>query len=440
MRSTREEEPARWLGVSVSDRYAEEPAPLVVCGLELAGDHVKPHFWRWEWDPPGAALDLDVALDEVRDARAVVMDGPQGLARSGRQGRRCEDLKQADQRTPATLPEPVEGQEGRARSSVELCRALYGQGVRVSPSGQRGGVNEIIPDVLWRELTAAAPDDAEIGADVMLEVLASQGVDVAPLREMAHDEPRETGAASDFAEASSDESSAPARLKRSLNACLAALVAVAADGAARGLMVRPYGDNVSLGGDGWLREGPVLGLILHKWRLDALAAALAPEPDEAAPDEGADEEAPPDGGPAPMAPAGPRVPAPVVAPRERPRPDDPKAMARAEALLSDLAARLRGGQPTVVTYLSAFEQLFPDKARRQRRWDPAFIDDVLGAAMNTEAATVRGLGDVRLDSFIVDSQFFRPGNVHWSTAGYTRDAWMSVLGLAEVLGLEEHDG
>jgi hypothetical protein len=416
MRSTRKDEPARWLGVSISDRYAEAPAPVTICGLDLAGDHVKPHFWSWEWDPPGEPLALDVVLEEIRDAQAVVVDGPQGLARSGRQGRRCEGLKEATERTPASLPAAEEGPGGYTRSAVELAKAMYDLGVRISPNGQRFGVNEIIPEVLWRELAPALADDEELDDDARVHILNSLSVDPDPIRNSKFD------------------------LRPSLNACLAALVAVAADGAARGLMVRPYGDNVSLGGDGWLREGPVLGLILHKWRLDAVAAALTPELEGAALADALEETPPADGGRAPMAPAGPRVPVPVVAPRERPRPDDAKAMTRAEALLEDLSARLRGGRPTVVTYLGAFERLFPHKARRARRWDPAFIDDVLGAAMNTSTAAARGLGEVRLDSFIVDSQFLRPGNVHWGTAAYGRDDWMSVLGLAEVLDAGEDAG
>jgi hypothetical protein len=71
-----------YLGVDVTDRFLDAPRPMDVCGLEISGGRLIPHFWTWSWAPSGT-VDVTPLLPEMAESAAVLLDGPQGLARVG---------------------------------------------------------------------------------------------------------------------------------------------------------------------------------------------------------------------------------------------------------------------------------------------------------------------------------------------------------------------
>ena len=46
---------------------------------------------------------------------------------------------------------------------------------------------------------------------------------------------------------------------------------------------------------------------------------------------------------------------------------------------------------------------------------------------------LKGLGEVKLDCFIVGSKTGRPGGGHWATVRYNESDWVRVLGGASLL-------
>lgn len=78
-----------YLGVDVTDRFSNEARQMDVCGLESKGDNLVAHFWTWCWGPSDP-IGVSAILPEVREARAVMIDGPQGLAQIGRSLRSSE--------------------------------------------------------------------------------------------------------------------------------------------------------------------------------------------------------------------------------------------------------------------------------------------------------------------------------------------------------------
>jgi len=421
MQSTRSGEPARWLGVGLADRYAPELAPSAVCGLDPGEGGLVARFWGWTWDPPAAPLDVDPLQDEVRAARCVLLDGPQGLARAGRSARACEDAFRTPGRTPDHLPPPDLPLAGKLRSSVELFAAFFAARVRVSPVSVVGGLGEVFSGAFWRGLERFGLDPlpeaaSEAGRRVRRALLEALGV-CFPSPDLP----------------SSGQ----------LDACLAALTAAAADSAVRGVYARARGDGVFRTEDGFLREGPIVELAVQGFRADACREAFfalttppEPAPDAVEPVEPAGPESPPSPAPAVVAETVPVAATPTIVPGPTPAPAavpaaDPALVARAEALLDLLVTRYQR-RPLVVTYPAAYSLLFPGSVRAATRWSPDLAQQVIAVASATTRREVPVLGSVALDTFIVDSTFKVPGRSHWKAGGYTVEQWRACFGLPEV--------
>lgn len=66
--------------------------------------------------------------------------------------------------------------------------------------------------------------------------------------------------------------------------------------------------------------------------------------------------------------------------------------------------------------------------------DPSdYAKKVLSVATITPPAELAGLGEVRLDAFIVRSNTSLPGDGHWESAAYIREDWERVLGTASII-------
>jgi len=428
MRTTRTGDPARWLGVDLSDRHADGQKPNAVCGLDpVAGGGLAVRFWTWEWDPGEADPDVAPLLDEVRAARCVLLDGPQGLARAGRDVRACEGAFRTPGRTPDHLPGADVFMGGYLRSSVELFAAFFHAKIRVSPVSMTGGVGEVFPGAFWRDLErfgiGPLPDKRRRdGRAARRAILGALGLAFASVDLPTDDQ---------------------------LDAAVAALTAAAADGGARGLYARARGDGLFRTDDGLLREGPIVELCLQGWRAtaarEAVEALAAPAPTPAAPARGAGAPGAVDA-PVPRPAVEPVVPeAAAVGPAvaswapSGPSPTvatgpDPAALRRAEALLDLLHGRFVSRRPVVVTYAAAYTLLFPDQARAVSRWSPALAAEVVRAASATGRRDLPGLGPVALDAFVVDSTFQVPGRGHWAVAPYTAADWRACFGVPEVAG------
>jgi Protein of unknown function (DUF429) len=445
---------AAYLGVDLSDRYAKKVRPLWVCGIEVEEGLAKARFWRWRWPAPGEPLDVTPLLPELKPARLVLIDGPQGLARSGQDQRRAEALARTPAPTADHLPELGKPQAGLIRSSVELFAALYGAGIRVSPSGLRFGVSETYPSSFWALFKGLPKKSTKAGVATRRVILDALGLRL-------------------------DEQKALSQ--GHCDAALAALTAAAADGALRGAHAVSRGDLVTRGTDGLLREGPIVELKLNGWREEDCRVALEGATGKARERLGgvvsrpkdaplAKAEAPGNPGkdglasgttvsdPASSPSASSRKPIlqksgavagallPAAGPTRAPGVDaappesfpileDAAARARAEELLGSLAARASRGRPGLITYRTAWLLLFPE-AGRDTRFGPEQVREVLRAAIHTGRVSIEDAGDfaaVALDTFIVDSVRERPGDGHWTSAPYTRQDWLTRFGTAEML-------
>jgi hypothetical protein len=66
-------------------------------------------------------------------------------------------------------------------------------------------------------------------------------------------------------------------------------------------------------------------------------------------------------------------------------------------------------------------------------WSQAYPQQAIRHAMAGPRRALRGLGSVRLDTFIVGSGNRRPGVGHWATVEYEEANWVRVLGSATLL-------
>ena len=58
-----------YLGVDITDRYSDSARPMDVCGLEISGDKLIPHFWTRCWGSRGST-DVTELLPEISAASA----------------------------------------------------------------------------------------------------------------------------------------------------------------------------------------------------------------------------------------------------------------------------------------------------------------------------------------------------------------------------------
>jgi hypothetical protein len=145
-----------YLGVDITDRYSDSARPMDVCGLELNGDKLIPHFWTWCWGPPGL-LDVSGLLREITTADAVMLDGPQGLARVGHGIRSCEKALAAAGKTGDVRPPTSQPYGGFIASSLDLFAAFHAADVFVTP-GLSTRLNEVYPAAIWTRLARRLPN------------------------------------------------------------------------------------------------------------------------------------------------------------------------------------------------------------------------------------------------------------------------------------------
>jgi len=85
MRSTLRGTVPPYIGVDLTDRYSFGCKPSDVCGLTRNDSgELKASFWFWEWDRAPGRLDVVAITQELTATRAVMFDGPQGLANLGK--------------------------------------------------------------------------------------------------------------------------------------------------------------------------------------------------------------------------------------------------------------------------------------------------------------------------------------------------------------------
>jgi hypothetical protein len=171
--------------------------------------------------------------------RAAMFDGPQGLANSGNSLRVCERLSNCVGKTPDVRPvktADLANFAGLICSSLDFFAALAKAGMAISPPGFIGGVSEVYPGHIWQVLANSPPlpflpNKKTIGGQLVrkriLEALGVTGLPELP----THDEN---------------------------DACVAALLAAAADGAVPGLTAKGIGVRLTIEPNGTLREGQMV--------------------------------------------------------------------------------------------------------------------------------------------------------------------------------------
>lgn len=366
-----------YLGVDLSDGTARV-RPSDVCGLTEVGEgRFRAAFWRWEWSVE--TLDVLPVLAEVIESRRTFLDGPQALAASGRTARRCEAVLRAPGKTPEVLPEAgARPFAGYIRSSVHLFEALA---LALSKDGRKKGelLGEVYPGAAWQRLQTGLGRKTTVGGRRERKALVEAlGVEL-PDALQTHDQ---------------------------LDACLAALLAAAADGRVPGLTIEAVGDPLSVDEQGCRREGVIF--------VPTAAAAVA-------------------------------RPAAVAEPSAEPRAsrmgrqsfrrclnwidgqiDWELSGATPEARAHELFTRLTGrflndGVASVCSYAEAIELVF------QLPFSRARVREVAQLASGVGGETLANLGRVNLDTFIVSKKSGMPGDGHWKTAAYEKDAWLAIF-------------
>lgn len=140
----------RYLGVDITDRYVDAPRPMDVCGIELRHGSLVPHFWTWSWGASGP-VDVSALLSEVNSARAVMLDGPQGLARIRCAIRSAERSLAAAGKTSDIRPPSNRPYGGFIASSLDLLAAFHRAGL-VPGSASSTRVCEVYPAAIWTRL------------------------------------------------------------------------------------------------------------------------------------------------------------------------------------------------------------------------------------------------------------------------------------------------
>ena len=204
----------RYLGVDLTDRYSARPRPIDVCGLQLDGTgRLLAQFWQWTW-PAHGPLDVSQLLPEVRRAKSVMVDGPQGLARLERTLRVSERALAAAGKTASTRPPLSQPFGGYICSSLDLFASFREAGLGVDQSSH---LVEVYPAAFWTRLVTGLPNKKSLaGREARIASLTAVGVNL-PTSLPTHDQ---------------------------LDACAAALVGAAADNLLPGLSVVQMGEEV----------------------------------------------------------------------------------------------------------------------------------------------------------------------------------------------------
>jgi hypothetical protein len=368
-----------YLGIDITDRYSESARPMDVCGLEIRGSKLIPHFWTWCWTPPGS-IDVSGLLPEIAAATAVMLDGPQGLARVGHGIRACEKALAAAGKTADVRPPAGQPYGGFIASSLDLFAAFHTAKLFLAPEVPTR-LYEVYPAAIWTRFARRLPNKRRsTGRQARCAILKTLGVDL-PETALTHDE---------------------------LDACAAALLAAATDARIQGIRVAAVGDPVYWDPDAaCLREGKILVPEVDAAVLAKLQSAVRPWVAASA-------EPPPRVPPrASFAPRG-DSDSPVV---RRPLLDGATREDRAGQLFELLASELIAGRPTLCTYKAAVEVILG-----YEKYTPAYGSMLLKLAASTGISEVDSLGQIRLDTFLVN-QKHRPGDGHWDAATYSQGEW-----------------
>lgn len=221
----------RYLGADLTDRYANGCKDIDVCGLTPGVENkLAASFWSWRWDSAPRALDVTVIAKELTPTQAAMLDGPQGLATKGEALRACERQAAAVGKTPDRRPELGRPFAGFICSALDLFEALRRAGTNISPPRFLGGVSEVYPGHIWKilgdrcVLPKKSTHEGRLARKCILEALGVSGLPELP----THDQN---------------------------DACVAALLAVAADGKVPGIALKAIGFPLFADADGTLREG-----------------------------------------------------------------------------------------------------------------------------------------------------------------------------------------
>jgi hypothetical protein len=380
LNSTQKGDVPPYLGIDLTDRYAVECRPIDVCGLKPTenGDLIS-SFWHWEWDPGGMPLNIEAIeaiVEELKASKAAMLDGPQGLATPGNALRGCESQSGAAGKTPDVRPRPGSPFAGFICSSLDLFAALERARVRISPPRFLHGACEVYPGHIWRILAGRVlpkkgSDEGRRARKRILEALRVSGLPKLP----THDQN---------------------------DACVAAILAAAADGAIPGITPVAIGVPLTFDDGGALREGPMVipkvSTGIRKLISNALFRTLT----------GLDEVRP--------------------SKKRAATSTDPQDLA--EDLLTCFVDKGSKGNPMICTYSWAYRYLFHAS---YTTWAQAYAGQVIEIAKRTRLQELPGLGAVCLDTFVVSKRSRLPSDGHWPTAHYEREDWERALGMATVL-------
>lgn len=244
-----------YLGGDLTDRYSKNCRDVDVCGLTPGkNDTLTASLWIWRWDAAPKVLEVTVIAKELAATRAVMLDGPQGLATKGKALRECERLSAAAGKTPDKRPELDRPFAGYICSSIDIFAALTRAGTNISPALFLGGVSEVYPGHIWRILAGHGVCLEKKSTDIgrrerkhILEALRVSGLPELP----THDQN---------------------------DACVAALLAAAADGAVSGITLKGIGSQLFADPDGTLREGLMVVPEVTAKTGDLISGALRKTP------------------------------------------------------------------------------------------------------------------------------------------------------------------
>lgn len=151
----------RYVGVDLTSALSRHPRPVDIAFLE--GDFLR--LTQWSWPSYGVGQDFSLELaNEFAAAISwdplttiVALDGPQGLAKSGKV-RRAELELATPGRTPSEMPDRSQPFASYIESSIRLFRALLTADLGFRLAGLNGleqeGANlfEVFPGAEWRVL------------------------------------------------------------------------------------------------------------------------------------------------------------------------------------------------------------------------------------------------------------------------------------------------
>lgn len=377
MKTTRTGPVPPYIGADLTDRYSSGCRPVDVCGLTPIEEGLfRASFWQWEWDPASQELDVKSICEELTVARCSMLDAPQGLADPGKLLRVCEEKSRAPGRTPDRRSAVTGTYKGFILSSLDIFQALRDAGTTISPPGFVGGVNEVFPGHIWRILAGVArlpKKQTPEGRKARKAILKEIGVQCLPVK------------------LTDDQN----------DACIAAIIAAAADGKVAGMSVERIGKELYRDETHQLREGPMAIPSISeelRRRLDELLGRML------------------------------KVKLPQYEATHYTPPATGEPAQRATELLGKLVAHVTQGNPVVCSYSWAYNRIF------EQRWSRNCTSTIVSLGERTGPVELPGLGFVHLDAFIVAAKSRKPGEGHWKGKSTEyKQHWYELLGAAKLL-------